>query len=87
MPPRKRAKPITQAETTDWLFKAVGNAPRPLPAGRFPQILQQAQWQGHSRENLLNTLDEWLNFGYCVLTDAIAQDMELTGEGERFFYK
>lgn len=87
MPPRKRIKPITPEESTDWLFKAVANAPRPLPADRFPQILQQAQGQGHARENLLNTLDEWLNFGYCTLTDSIAHDIELTHEGERFFYK
>ena len=42
--------------------------------------------EGFSREELLNTLDEWLNYGYCRIIDPIAQDIEITHEGERFFY-
>lgn len=83
---KRRPAPVpSAADTREWLTRAVHNAPRPLPAGRFPQILQQARAQGHTGENLLNVLDEWLNFGYCRLIDPIAQDIELTPEGDAFF--
>ena len=31
-------------------------------------------------------MDEWLNYGYCRIIDPISQDIEITREGERFFY-
>lgn len=83
---KRRIVPATQEETREWLYKSVRNAPRPLPAGRFPQLMQQAEAGGCPHELVMNVLDEWLNFGYCRLRDPIAQDIELTEEGERFFY-
>lgn len=83
---KRRLAPATQEETREWLYKSVRNAPRPLPRGRFPQLMQQAEAQGCPRELVMNVLDEWLNFGYCILVDPIAQDIELTTEGESFFY-
>ena len=35
---------------------------------------------------MLNALDMWLNYGYCRIIDPIAQDIELTEEGMRYFY-
>ncbi|WP_273524438.1 hypothetical protein [Mailhella massiliensis] len=86
MPRRKKHAPATLAETRDWLKKAVHSAPRPLPAGCFPKILEQSVEEGFLREELLNVLDEWLNYGYCRIIDPITQDMEVTPEGESFFY-
>lgn len=83
---KRRIAPATLEETREWLYKSVRNAPRPLPHGRFPQLMQQAEAQGCPRELAMNVLDEWLNFGYCVLIDPISQDIELTAEGESFFY-
>lgn len=83
---KRRIVPATQEETRDWLHKAVRNAPRPLPAGRFPQLMQQAEAEGCPRDLIMNVLDEWLNYGYCRLSDPIAQDIALTREGESFFY-
>ena len=85
MPRRKRA-PATPEETSDWLKKAGHSAPRPHRPRFFPRILEQSVHEGFSREELLNTLDEWLNYGYCRIIDPIAQDIEITHEGERFFY-
>lgn len=84
--PRKKRVPATPEQTRDWLKKAVHSAPRPLPPGFFPRILEQSEREDFSREDLLNTLDEWLNYGYCRLIDPISQDIEITREGERFFY-
>ena len=86
MPRRKKHASATAEETRDWLKKAVHSAPRPLPAGFFPRILTQSVEEGFSRELLLDVLDEWLNYGYCRLIDPIAQDIEITPEGESFFY-
>ncbi len=74
-------------ETADWLKKAVHSAPRPLPVGYFPRILERAVAEGFEYEVLLDVLDEWLNFGYCRIMDPITQDMEVTPEGRRFFYR
>ena len=86
MPRRKKHVPATPAETRDWLKKAVHSAPRPLPAGFFPRILEHSVEEGFAREEVLNVLDEWLNYGYCRLIDPITQDVEITPEGENFFY-
>ena len=83
---RRKRVPATPGQTRDWLKKAVHSAPRPLPPGFFPRILEHSVQEGFSREDLLNTLDEWLNYGYCRIIDPIAQDIEITREGERFFY-
>ncbi|WP_298067742.1 hypothetical protein [uncultured Mailhella sp.] len=84
---RKKTPPAAYAETADWLKKAVHSAPRPLPAGFFPRILEHAEAEGFERGTLLDVLDEWLNYGYCRITDSIAQDIEITPEGGRFFYR
>ncbi len=83
---KKKTALATFDETREWLFKRVASAPRPLPSGRFPVILQEAVREGFSRELLLNALDMWLNYGYCRIIDPIAQDIELTEEGMRYFY-
>ena len=84
---RKKLSSASRAETRDWLKKAVHGAPKPLPAGYFPRILEQSVAEGFSREVLLDVLDEWLNYGYCRITDPITQDIEITPEGARFFYR
>ena len=61
MPRRKKHSSVTPEDTRDWLKKAVHSAPRPLPAGFFPRILEQSVQEGFLREELLNALDEWLN--------------------------
>lgn len=86
MAAKKKPVPATFEETREWLFKRVASAPRPLPAGRFPGILEEAAREGFSRVHLLNTLDMWLNYGYCRIIDPITQDIELTEEGMRYFY-
>lgn len=55
--PRRKRVPATPEQTRDWLKKAVHSAPRPLPPGFFPRILEQSEREGFSREDLLNTLD------------------------------
>lgn len=60
--------------------------PAPCLPGRFPHILEEAVQEGFSRDHLLNTLDMWLNYGYCRIIDPITQDIELTEEGMRYFY-
>jgi hypothetical protein len=86
MPHKKYRHAVTVADTGDWLKKAVHSAPRPLPEGFFPRILQHSMQEGFSREDLLNILDIWLNYGYCRLIDPIMQDITITPEGERYFY-
>lgn len=83
---KKRIIPATLEETRDWLYRSVRNAPRPLPSGRFPLIMRQAEAAGCPHEFVMDVLDEWLNYGYCRLTDAIAQDIEMTSNGRIFFY-
>lgn len=84
---RRKKRLAMPAETADWLKKAVHSAPRPLPAGFFPRILEKGMAEGFERGVLLDVLDEWLNYGYCRITDPIAQDIEITPEGCRFFYR
>ena len=86
MPTGKKTVPATFEETREWLSRRVARSPRPLPAGRFPHILEEAVQEGFSRDHLLNTLDMWLNYGYCRIIDPITQDIELTEEGMRYFY-
>ncbi len=84
---RRRKHPAAGAEEEQkWLMKAVQTAPRPLPAGYFPKILDSAEANGFSRDGLLDVLDGWLNFGYCRIGDPITNDIVITDEGERFFY-
>jgi len=73
-------------EDQKWLMRAVQTAPRPLPPGCFPKILDRAEAEGLSRDRLLDVLDGWLNFGYCRIADPISNDIVITDEGERFFY-
>jgi hypothetical protein len=46
----------------------------------------RAEEEGCARSDMLDTLDEWLNYGYCRIIDYITQDIEITAEGESFFY-
>ena len=46
---KKRVIPATREETRDWLYKSVRSAPRPLPAGRFPLLMRQAEAEGYCR--------------------------------------
>ncbi|MBR4423476.1 MAG: hypothetical protein IKS68_04560 [Mailhella sp.] len=83
---RRRKKADRAADAADWMKKTVRSAPRPLPPGCFPRILAEAEDAGFSREETLNVLDEWLNFGYCRIADHITQDIDVTFAGEMFFY-
>ena len=86
MAEKKKRVPATPEETRVLLRKAVSCAPRPLPAGFFPGLLARAEEEGCARTDMLDTLDEWLNYGYCRIIDYITQDIEITAEGEQFFY-
>lgn len=70
----------------NWLRREVSNAPRPLPRGRFPLILQYGETAGFSRDTLLDALDEWLHFGFCRIVEQISQDIEIMPEGKAYFY-
>lgn len=74
---------LQQAES--WLRKALRNAPRPLPPGVFPKLLEEAEGAGFSRFVLNDIVDEWLNFGYCRIRDHVTNDIELTPEGNVYF--
>ena len=86
MSEKKKRVPATPEETRHLLRIAVSRAPRPLPAGFFPGLMATAEEEGCSRVDMLDTLDEWLNYGYCRIIDHITQDIEITPEGEEFFY-
>lgn len=68
-----------------WLRKALRNAPKPLPPGVFPKLLDEAEQAGFSRFTLNDVVDEWLNFGYCQVTDHVSSDIRLTPEGNEYF--
>nr|WP_294514790.1 hypothetical protein [uncultured Bilophila sp.] len=68
-----------------WLRKALRNAPKPLPPGVFPKLLDEAEQAGFSRFTLNDVVDEWLNFGYCRVTDHVSSDIRLTREGNEYF--
>lgn len=68
-----------------WLRKAVRNAPNPLPPGVFPRLLDEAVRIGFSRSVLDDVLDLWLSYGYCRITDHIANDIELLPAGTALF--
>lgn len=74
---------LQQAES--WLRKALRNAPWPLPPRVFPRLLQEAEEAGFSRSVLNDVVDEWLNFGYCRVTDHVTNDIELTPPGNAYF--
>ena len=86
MPAKKHQNTSSCNNADEWLFKKLATAPRPLPAGRFPNILAEAEREGFDRESLLAVLDLWLNYGYCRIIDPITQDIALTEEGMRYFY-
>ena len=70
----------------DWLRKALRRAPRPLPAGRFPALLQEAQDAGFDRDDLADAVDLWLSYGYCRITDGLSGDIALLPAGESYIY-
>ena len=83
---RRKRHADSSAAAADWMKKAVRSSPRPLPEGFFPKILEEAVRAGFSREETLNVVDEWLNFGYCRIVDHITHDLAVTFAGEMFFY-
>ncbi len=68
-----------------WLRRAVRNAPKPLPPGRFPQLLEQAVRAGFSQSLVNDVVDAWLHYGYCRVTDQITDDIALTPAGTAYF--
>ena len=38
-----------------------------------------------SHSTLNDVVDEWLNFGYCRVTDHVSNDIALTPEGDEYF--
>ncbi len=74
---------ISRAES--WLRRAVRCAPQPLPAGRFPLILEQGLHAGFTHEALIDALDEWLAWGYCRVIDQISNDIAITERGLPYF--
>ena len=78
---------MNRQRAESWLRRAVGNAPRPLPRGRFPQLLRNAEAAGFGRDVLLDVTDEWLNYGYCRIVEHIHHDIEILPEGEGYFYR
>ena len=79
-PPRKGFPVYDFQSAESWLRKALRNAPKPLPPGVFPKLLDEA---AHS--TLGDVVDEWLNFGYCRVTDHVSNDIALTSEGDEYF--
>ncbi len=73
------------AETEAWLRKMVRNAPKPLPSGLFPRLLEEAERAGFAHDILADVVDEWLNYGYCRIVDHLSGDIELTSAGNRYF--
>ena len=86
-PPRKRIAPSYDFQSAEsWLRKALRNAPKPLPPGVFPKFrLDEAEQAGFSHSTLGDVVDEWLNFGYCRVTDHVSNDIALTPEGDEYF--
>lgn len=78
---------MARANAEIWLRKAVSNAPRPLPRGRFPQLLAEARRGGCNQEDLLDVLDLWLNYGYCRIVEQLTHDIEILPEGHAYFYR
>ena len=78
---------MPHADAEVWLRKAVSNAPRPLPKGRFPALMAAARRHGLSHDALMDVLDRWLNYGYCRITEHINNDIEVLPEGYAYFYR
>ena len=76
---------VRYGETEAWLRKMLRNAPKPLPSGVFPRLLEEAERAGFEHADLADVVDEWLNYGYCRITGHVSNDIELTAEGERYF--
>lgn len=72
-------------EAEAWLRKALRNAPRPLPSGVFPKLLAEAEQAGFPADILGDVVDEWLNFGYCRITDPVSNDIEILPSGGEYF--
>ena len=72
----------TYVQVEGWLRRAVRMTPHPMPRGRFPALMQQAEGLGCSRTMILEVLDEWLNYGYVRVVDPITQDIEVLPAGE-----
>ena len=84
-PPRKGFPVYDFQSAESWLRKALRNAPKPLPPGVFPKLLDEAEQAGFSHSTLGDVVDGWLNFGYCRVTDHVSNDIALTSEGDEYF--
>ena len=84
--PARKGFPVHDFQSAEsWLRKALRNAPKPLPSGVFPKLLDEAEQAGFSHSTLNDVVDEWLNFGYCRVTDHVSNDIALTPEGDEYF--
>ena len=54
-------------------------------AASVPKLLDEAEQAGFSHSTLNDVVDEWLNFGYCRVTDHVSNDIALTPEGDEYF--
>ena len=60
------------------------------PRSRFrpessPNCWTKRNRRGFSHSTLNDVVDEWLNFGYCRVTDHVSNDIALTPEGDEYF--
>lgn len=78
-----RIETHTHEQAEGWLRRAVRISPHPLPAGRFSQLLAQAEAAGFARETLMDVLDEWLGYGYCRIVDPLTNDIEVLPGGKQ----
>ena len=69
--PRRKRVPATPEQTRDWLKKAVHSAPRPLPPGFFPRILEQSERE----EVMLNFRNGKIDL--LVATDIVARGIDV----------
>lgn len=65
--------------------KNVAECPETSSGRGFPRLLEDAEKAGFEHADLADVVDEWLNYGYCRIVDHVANDIELTLEGERYF--
>ena len=62
-----------------------GNVTYPRPQMELVCVLDEAEQAGFSHSTLGDVVDEWLNFGYCRVTDHVSNDIALTPEGDEYF--
>lgn len=65
--------------------KGAQKRPEAASVRSLPQIAGRAEQAGFSHSTLNDVVDEWLNFGYCRVTDHVSNDIALTPEGDEYF--